>query len=888
MHFTNKKRKAQQQQWYQNNQKKRKLEFNAWYQQNQEAKILKSKVQYQQNQEAKKLKSKVQYQQNQEAKKLKSKVQYQQNQEAKKLKSKVQYQQNQEAKKLKSKVHYQQNQEAKKLKSKVQYQQNQGAKKLKSKVQYQQNQEAKKLKSKVHYQQNQEAKKLKSKVHYQQNQEAKKLKSKIHYQLNQETKKFNSKVQYQNYQDARKGQFKSWYFRNKEAKKLSAKRNYQKSKNSKIASVKKRYQKKQTTVCKDRRDRYTLAKFNVDRSCVKNIQHCIESNTDVCTKLINKFVQLQPECSKKVSQKNLIQIVTGIAARSLINKCLCLRKKNAGGLLKCVRNVRQVKIDCVQDFGEQCHTIHSEPFFYDSAYCMTKHLLIPVNDDGKCVIVEPDKRENKKLTWKCSIECKPLLQDEIDAIVSLKEAFSGNIKVLRQNLAKIDINCPNEHYFKKSAQPTDKRLRGHPLVCHGNDSECKSTLRILRSVSSHYKQLRKFLKLVYKALKYDFMIHCIDNGLHFTDVTLLMKLVNVKEYESLLYKGEESDDDVDGKHAVNVDVSSILRDPYLEDNLHIDYVELMNNFQKEVDDYPINICCCCEQLHQKVNVSVVKFTDHLDDTIWPRIKKYLLENNPNADSEIFYICNYCKPKVRAGKLPPQCVLNGLKTESIPVELTKLDSLSCQLIQKAKCYQTIVRLGTYTAKVPTYNSLKACSGAMFFLPLPMSKTLATLDEVKGSLPNPELYVILNGQPTKDKVVWRSLVNVDKVKLAVQKLKDINWIYKDTDVDSVDDATKEIVEVTTDSTMLEKATKEEIVGFQMFTIRNLDNKLSTECDIDQYKVLNIREQPISNRQKYLDVMCFPTLFPTGQFGEYYSQYHSFSQYHCFSSDYDSALH
>ena len=72
---------------------------------------------------------------------------------------------------------------------------------------------------------------------------------------------------------------------------------------------------------------------------------------------------------------------------------------------------------------------------------------------------------------------------------------------------------------------------------------------------------------------------------------------------------------------------------------------------------------------------------------------------------------------RAGKLPPRCVLNGLKTESIPVELTKLDSLSCQLIQKAKCYQTIVRLGTYTAKVPKYNSLKACSGAMFFLPLP---------------------------------------------------------------------------------------------------------------------------------------------------------------------------
>ena len=33
-------------------------------------------------------------------------------------------------------------------------------------------------------------------------------------------------------------------------------------------------------------------------------------------------------------------------------------------------------------------------------------------------------------------------------------------------------------------------------------------------------------------------------------------------------------------------------------------------------------------------------------------------------------------------------------------------LSTQLIQCAKCYQTVVRLGTYTAKVPIYNSLKA--------------------------------------------------------------------------------------------------------------------------------------------------------------------------------------
>ena len=69
------------------------------------------------------------------------------------------------------------------------------------------------------------------------------------------------------------------------------------------------------------------------------------------------------------------------------------------------------------------------------------------------------------------------------------------------------------------------------------------------------------------------------------------------------------------------------------------------------------------------------------------------------------------------------------------------------------------------------------------------------------------------------------------------------------------------------MLEKATDDDIAGFQAFTIRNLDNKLSTQSDTEQYKVLGVKEDPIDNRQQYLDVMCFPVLFPTGKFGEFH---------------------
>ena len=123
--------------------------------------------------------------------------------------------------------------------------------------------------------------------------------------------------------------------------------------------------------------------------------------------------------------------------------------------------------------------------------------------------------------------------------------------------------------------------------------------------------------------------------------------------------------------------------------------------------------------------------------------------------------------------------------------------------------------------------------------------------------------------KSKVVWHSLVNVNRVKAAIQKLKESNWLYKEVDDDSIDEAAKKVIEVTngTTSTMIEKATDDDIAGFQAFTIRNLDNKLSTASDTEQYKVLGVTEDPIDNRQQHLDVKYFPVLFPTEKFGEFH---------------------
>ena len=45
--------------------------------------------------------------------------------------------------------------------------------------------------------------------------------------------------------------------------------------------------------------------------------------------------------------------------------------------------------------------------------------------------------------------------------------------------------------------------------------------------------------------------------------------------------------------------------------------------------------------------------------------------------------------------------------------------------------------------------------MFVLPLPLENTVATLEQSEGSLAKPQLYVVVNGIPTKKKLKFKLL-------------------------------------------------------------------------------------------------------------------------------------
>ena len=99
------------------------------------------------------------------------------------------------------------------------------------------------------------------------------------------------------------------------------------------------------------------------------------------------------------------------------------------------------------------------------------------------------------------------------------------------------------------------------------------------------------------------------------------------------------------------------------------------------------------------------------------------ERDPEVATEELYICKDCRPVLNANNIPARSVLNGLYTEPVPEELANLTPLETQFIQRAKCFQTVVRLG----KGAHIQSHKSCERNNVFLPLPLQNTLDRLDE-----------------------------------------------------------------------------------------------------------------------------------------------------------------
>ena len=77
------------------------------------------------------------------------------------------------------------------------------------------------------------------------------------------------------------------------------------------------------------------------------------------------------------------------ASSILLESVLKNRSHKVGVLIRAANSIRKFKLNSFNDFGEQCHTKNSEPYYYESAYLydnsdsqLDSPIAIPVDTNG--------------------------------------------------------------------------------------------------------------------------------------------------------------------------------------------------------------------------------------------------------------------------------------------------------------------------------------------------------------------------------------------------------------------------------------------------------------------------------------------------------------------------
>ena len=212
-------------------------------------------------------------------------------------------------------------------------------------------------------------------------------------------------------------------------------------------------------------------------------------------------------------------------------------------------------------------------------------------------------------------------------------------------------------------------------------------------------------------------------------------------------------------------------------------------------------------------------------------------------------------------------MNGLDFGTAPEEIKILNPYEKVLIQRAKTFQTVTRMGTVAKKhLPASHRIQKVCGTTFHLPLPLEETLKRLPEPHQPLADSsELYILLRSIPSKRKVIWQDLVDVRKVYSALEKLKEINHLYSDIVMPEdphelqLERQIEEFAATSGDAMIQQIAEDEEAALYEQCSINALHALRQNE------RATAVAKSPLDNRLNHLDMMCFLDLYPYGMGGQ-----------------------
>ncbi|KAJ8665655.1 hypothetical protein QAD02_007317 [Eretmocerus hayati] len=389
-----------------------------------------------------------------------------------------------------------------------------------------------------------------------------------------------------------------------------------------------------------------------------------------------------------------------------------------------------------------------------------------MNDRGQVTNILPPIPRRGKLDgfWVRDDYCRAV---DVDALQEMKNLYYEVIGMSHKNM---DEFISDLDVCAVKTRAADKK--GHPVTCYAEPLSCKSKFLKLDLLSYHFPNLRTMRRSLHRIKNsYDSIID-IGNALKEGNFSRLSKIYQ------------------DGK---NIFVRSKANNEEVcldEDKLHETYSNGIQIF-KEIDMDPPRIpCISCERLCTSKYTSPV--AKHLDPTIseclllgdgvqelaessyWKQLQSLYDPEEFNNSS----ICNHCSGHLKKNRLPSLCILNNLRADGVPEEIKTLNRFEKMLIQRAKAFQCIVKLGTVQKKnIPHHMKLDQVKGT-FHSPLPLEATLNKLCKDTDPIDvNHELFVLIRSNPTKKKVIWEDYVNlIKKIWTALKWFKVNNPLYK----------------------------------------------------------------------------------------------------------------
>ena len=481
--------------------------------------------------------------------------------------------------------------------------------------------------------------------------------------------------------------------------------------------------------------------------------------------------------------------------------------------------------------GLQSHQKASEPYIANVSYVDGQ----PYNYEAEVQKFEDAKASDKKapshITYRCNENC--ILPNNEDDLRNLRKLFDECAKLsdvspgeFRRFLRKFQW-CTKWHEYpereRNDLNPNRMylypvKLRNHPPKCYLTDHTdsvdktiCRSQEITMRKFMVHYANPRKFHSIISKAITAHKLLCDIDSSSILGDVEYLSKLVKIElKYDDSTVGFDTSSE---AREWTADSIEEKLAETAIQGKTSMTTFSHRDLFDKNRNELPCVRCYSCNKLvtpkqSSTLNLNTAKKLEYDPENgkhpnrAFQRFNDFLLEKgivqseNDTDDNDSFEnhptrllhglsICTSCRVSLNKGEIPANSMMNNLYIGETPEVLKVLNPIELMFVSKTKCFQTIVKPGPISNKLPRSERLSAVKGNMIHLPLSTSITAETLykSATERLFQEAEDNVLLYGKPNKDREVWNHIVDRKKVLAALKWLCENNPNYKDIVVPNV---------------------------------------------------------------------------------------------------------